>query len=163
MQKEEASKRFESLLEAHAGIVFRVVRTYAQNPEDQLDLIQEIKLQLWRAYPQFDPAAKFSTWMYRICLNTAISWLRWDSRRRTTSLDDTQEPAVGLGLSTEQIALRAMIDGLTPFNRALLLLYLDELPQTEIGAILGISSANVATRISRLKTELALQNERTPE
>lgn len=144
--------RFEELVQGHIGIVFRVVRTYCRQPEDQQDLAQEVKLQLWRAFPKYDEKRTFSTWMYRIALNTAISWNR-RARMDSLPLDHATEAATPAATDDER-ALYHVIDGLDPLNRALLLLYLDDLSHAEIGEVLGLSAANVATKISRLKQRL---------
>ena len=147
---------FESLVEAHAGIVFRVARTYCRDHDDQLDLVQEIKVQLWRSFARFDERQVFSTWMYRIALNVAISWTRKSAGRieRSTDLDSIAEPSAPPSVNDELTILYAMIDGLDPLNRALLLLYLEDLSHAEIEEVLGISAGNVATKISRLKQQL---------
>lgn len=157
---------FGDLLESHRGIVFKVVNTYAFNPADRDDLGQEIAAQLWRAYPDYDPRRKFSTWMYRIALNVAISHVRSMTRHRkfTTPLD---QDAIDHGLSeglvhdgidhetAQQVrALHRFIHGLEPLNRALLLLYLEDNSYREIADILGITETNVATKLSRLKQRI---------
>ncbi len=150
------SDRFEELIQAHVGIVFRVVRTYSRTLEDQQDLAQEIKVQLWRAFPNYDGSRAFSTWMYRIALNAAISWRR-RARVEHVALDSVAAVAADAGGDDER-ALYLIIDGLDPLNRALLLLYLDDLSHAEIGDVLGLSAANVATKISRLKQRLRNEN-----
>lgn len=150
-------EQFESLLASHSGIVFRVVQTYSRHPEDQQDLAQEIKLQLWRAFSKYDESRSFSTWMYRISLNTAISWTRRSSlrNRHAAPLDENlSQPATA---NEDLSALYELIDGLDPMNRALLLLYLEDLDHAEIGEVLGITSGNVATKLSRLKQQLRTQ------
>ena len=82
---------FSALLQQHAGIVFKVANTYARLPEDRADLAQEIAAQLWHAWPKYDSARSFSTWMYRVALNVAISHLRERSTRQqhdAVPLDD---------------------------------------------------------------------------
>lgn len=148
------SNRFEALLESHRGIVFRVVRTYCRHPEDAQDLAQEIRVQLWRAFGKYDERRPFSTWMYRIALNVAISWNRAARRpdRRAVGLDEIAEhPAPE---PDGQRALYELIDGLDPMNRALLLLVLDDLSHAEIGEVLGLTPGHVATKISRLRQRL---------
>jgi RNA polymerase sigma-70 factor (ECF subfamily) len=150
-------KTFTRLLDQHAGIIRKVAATYAATTADRMDLAQEISLQLWKAYPRYSPERPFSTWMYRIALNVAISFLRSATRphRQTVSLevmeldvpDETATPE-----TDERIAeLQRVIAGLEPLNRALLLLYLDDRSYREIASILGITETNVATKISRLK------------
>ena len=77
----ETREAFGILLERHRGILFKVANSWTRLPEDRADLIQDIAMQLWRTWPQYDPARSFSTWMYRIALNVAISFGRGDGRR----------------------------------------------------------------------------------
>ena len=158
---DDAEARFAELLERHRGIVFKVAATYCRNPADREDVAQEIVTQLWRAYPKFDPTRTFSTWMYRIALNVAISFVRSNSvhERHTVALDEThdvEDSSAGAHEEDERTrVLYAFIDRLDALNRALLLLYLDEHSYRDIAAILGITETNVATKISRLKQRFA--------
>jgi len=157
----DAETRFAELLERHRGIVFKVAATYCRNPADREDVAQEIVTQLWRAFPKFEPARSFSTWMYRIALNVAISFVRTNSVRvrHTVALDESHDVEGSNGGTTEDDErtklLYELIDGLDALNRALLLLYLDERSYRDIAAILGITETNVATKISRLKQRFA--------
>lgn len=160
-QARAARQRFGELLEAHRGIVFKVANTYCRNPDDRDELAQEIATQLWRAYPGYDPKRVFPTWMYRIALNVAISHARGDGRRRrhAVPLDDAVHEPVGddgdgFEVDDQVRALQRFIAALDHFNRALLLLYLEEHSYREIAEILGISETNVATKISRLKQRI---------
>lgn len=156
----ETREAFGALLERHRGILFKVANSWSRLPEDRADLVQEIAMQLWRAWPQYDPARSFSTWMYRIALNVAISFGRGDGRRRRhlVPLDDTHDIADhnAADHETEQQIelLQRFIRAQKPLDRALLILYLDERPQREIADILGISEANVSTKIGRLKQRI---------
>lgn len=156
----ETREAFGALLERHRGILFKVANSWSRLPEDRADLVQEIAMQLWRAWPQYDPARSFSTWMYRIALNVAISFGRGDGRRRRhlVPLDDTHDIADhnAADHETEQQVelLQRFIRAQKPLDRALLILYLDERPQREIADILGVSEANVSTKIGRLKQRI---------
>lgn len=152
---------FTALLERHRKIVFKVAATYAWHPEDRAELAQEIATQLWRAFPGYDSARTFSTWMYRIALNVAISQVRGsgprerqqvalDERTHDLADDAALDPEMDLGVR----ALNQVIAALDPLNRALLLLYLEDRSSREIGDILGLSETNVSTRISRLKQRI---------
>lgn len=160
----DAEARFAELLERHRGIVFKVAATYCRNPADREDVAQEIVTQLWRAFPKFDPTRTFSTWMYRIALNVAISFVRINSvrERHTVALDEThdvEDSNAGVAEEDERTRLLyAFIDRLDALNRALLLLYLDERSYREIAAILGITETNVATKINRLKQRFARES-----
>jgi RNA polymerase sigma factor (sigma-70 family) len=156
---ESRQEKFETLLASHSGIVFRVMHAYCRQPEDRQDLAQEIKLQLWSAFPKYDERRTFSTWMYRIALNVAISWTRQASARirPTVALDDIEARAVAPEPNEDVQTLYRLIDELDSMNRALLLLFLDDLSYAEIGEVLGITPSNVATKVSRLKDRLRLQ------
>jgi RNA polymerase sigma-70 factor (ECF subfamily) len=157
--------QFAELLERHRGIVFKVAATYCRNPADREDVAQEIVTQLWRAFPTFDAGRPFSTWMYRIALNVAISFVRASSRRErlTVALDEThdvEDSSADLREENERAKLLyAFVDGLDSLNRALLLLYLEDRSYREIADILGITETNVATKISRLKQRFAREND----
>lgn len=150
---------FAALVERHRKIVFKVANTYCWSADDRADLAQDILAQLWRAYPGYDRSRPFATWMYRIALNVAISWVRSTGRRQrlTVSLDaehhDMASPPDSAADERVQ-ALYQVIDQLDPLNRALLMLYLDDHSYREIAAVLGITETNVATKISRLKQRI---------
>lgn len=157
----DAHEEFAELLQQHRGIVFKVANTYAYDPDDRDDLAQEIAAQLWRAWPGYDAGRSFSTWMYRIALNVAISQLRGAARRRRhlVSLDDDLHgipDGNAADHETEQQLrlLHGFIAILAPLDRALLLLYLEERKTREMAEVLGISESNVTTKISRLKRRI---------
>ena len=160
----DGDARFAELLERHRGIVFKVAGTYCRNPADREDVAQEIVTQLWRAFPKFDATRTFSTWMYRIALNVAISFVRSNSvrKRHTVALDEThdvEDSSAGVAEQDEGTRLLyAFIDRLDALNRALLLLYLDERSYRDIASILGITETNVATKIGRLKQRFARES-----
>ncbi len=147
--------RFATLLAEHGGIVAKVAGSYARGADDRRDLAQEIATQLWRSFARYDARlGKFSTWMYRIALNVAISHLR---RARTFEpLDDHDAIAPSSGDDRSE-ALYAAIATLEPLERALALLYLEDRPYAEIAEVLGISEANVATKLTRLRSRLRTQ------
>ena len=151
--------RFQTLLDQHKGIVFKVVSAFTWHAEDQQDLAQEIQIQLWRAFSKYDSGRVFSTWMYQVALNTAISWSRQTKLRnqRLTTVESLAEVAAPEPEEGGSQELYALIESLDELSRALLLLYIDERSHTEIGEILGISPGNVATKISRLKSRLRLE------
>lgn len=152
--------RFAALLEQHRGIVLNVARGYCHHPEDRLDLVQEISVQAWAAFEGFDPArARFSTWLYRVALNVAISqWRRQQHRHRHHAPLDDDLPAADEALPPEQRhalhQLEVAIHALPPLDRALMLLHLDDHDHRQIAEVLGISVANVSTRLHRLRQQL---------
>jgi RNA polymerase sigma factor (sigma-70 family) len=154
-----ASADFSALLDVNRRLVFKVATTYGRGRADIEDLAQEIAAQSWRAFRTYDPARSFSTWLYRIALNVAISWLRAEAprRRRSVSFDaELHDAAVSTAFDTDDGSriLRGFIDSQGPLDRALLLLYLEERPNNEIAEILGITLTNVTTKVNRLKERL---------
>lgn len=163
----ERQRRFEALLRQHQRIVFKIAATYARTTQDRDDLAQEIATQLWRSFPRFDARrARFSTWLYRVALNVAISSLRTDgrdARGRGESLEDAPaevlaDPGdphdVQIERAQHAAALRAFLGKLDPLNRALVLLYLEGRSYAEIADVLGISETNVATKLNRVRQRL---------
>jgi RNA polymerase sigma factor (sigma-70 family) len=154
-----ASAEFSALLEVNRRLVFKVANTYGRGRADVEDLAQEIAAQSWRAFPNYDRERSFSTWLYRIALNVAISWLRAEAPRRRRSVPfeaDLHDAAVSEVYDTDDGSriLRGFIDSQGPLDRALLLLYLEERPHAEIAEILGITTTNITTKINRLKERL---------
>jgi RNA polymerase sigma-70 factor (ECF subfamily) len=155
----EPGTEFAMLLDQHRRLVMKVARIYADRTDVE-DLAQEIAAHLWRAFPGYDRARRFSTWMYRIALNVAISWLRSEAPRRRHSVPyhhEHHEPTVETGHEDDdegQRILRGFIDSLDPLNRAVLLLYLEEHSYAEMSEILGVSETNLTTKINRLKERL---------
>jgi RNA polymerase sigma-70 factor (ECF subfamily) len=152
----DRSAKFIELLQENKGILYKVARTYCFSEEERKDLIQEILLQVWRSFSNYDPKFKFSTWLYRIALNVAISNLRKESKRKEIN-NPFREEMVEFKIQdedqeNEQIAqLYSVISELKTFDKALMLLYLEENSYQEIAEIIGISNSNVATKLSRLK------------
>src|SRR5277367_5966201 len=93
---EKKQKEFEALLHVHRAIVFKTVNTYCWRVEDREDLAQEIAAQLWKAWPKYDPSRTFTTWMYRIVLNLAISFVRSEVRHRRVFTPLEEEVHEGL-------------------------------------------------------------------
>ena len=147
-------------IQRHAGIVRKVAMSYSRTAADRHDLEQEIVAQLWKSYPRFDGQRPFSTWMYRVALNVAITIARSQRWHEAgpASFDDDAIEALGHvdGAEQEQSVreLQAFIARLDELNRALILLYLDGHSYREIADILGITETNVATKINRAKQTL---------
>lgn len=155
---------FLALLHEHRALLYKVTRVFGRSAAERDDLAQEAIVHLWRAYPRYDERLRFSTWMYRIALNVAISWRR---RERTQTqhlvplgeeLFEIADGADPLGTEATDLALLyASIEQFDDLNKALLLLYLDGQSHHEISLVLGISQTNVATKIGRLKDRLREQ------
>jgi RNA polymerase sigma factor (sigma-70 family) len=148
---------FIRVIKDNQNLIYKICYSYCQNPENRKDLQQEILMQLWNSFSKFDGRVKRSTWIYRIALNTAISFYRndWKHTNKTIRLDASviafthvEEDAE---LEDQIVMLYRVIEGLNELDKALILLYLDDNSYKEIADILGISETNVATKISRIK------------
>ena len=157
MTASDSHGRFIALLDEHKGIVHKVASVYCRRPEDRPDLEQEVVIQLFRSFGRFDGRSRFSTWMYRVAMNVAISFYRSDRRSasRTVPIEGSGiEMVAAAEPSTEILQLRAFISQLDDFNRGLILLYLEGHTYEEMAEITGLTLTNVATKISRIKGEL---------
>ncbi|MDN3204170.1 RNA polymerase sigma factor [Algoriphagus sediminis] len=156
---EQLSRSFIQQMDQNAGILFKVAQTYCWDKEDQKDLIQEISIQAWRSFPRFNPEFKFSTWLYRVALNVAISHIRKEVKRKSEPLDEEynllpEEESQG----DENISeLYKAIGKQSEINKAIILLHLEEKSYAEIAEILGISESNVGTKLNRIKKEIKNQ------
>ncbi len=153
---------FLRLIEEHKRILYKIANSYCRNTGDREDLIQEMIYQLWRSGERFDDHLKFSTWMYRIALNVAITFYRKAGRTGfRVELDadvDLADPDGDSGELEERVVmLQRFIAELGELDKALMILYLEERPYREIAEILGITETNVATKLSRIKDRLRQQ------
>jgi len=155
----ELEHNFVELLEKHQNIVHKICRLYTNNQEAHNDLFQEITIQLWKAYPKFRGESKFSTWMYRVALNTAITLYRKSKRRVKTQdyesvffkikaeeYDDTTEKQLSV--------MYAALHELNDIDKALVFLYLEDKNYNEISDTLGISEVNARVKMNRIKKKL---------
>lgn len=161
MSKNPQHDLFVSLLDEHRKILYKVAGSFARTASDRQDLVQEMVVQLWRSFERYDAAFRFSTWMYRIALNVAISFFREESRKARTFvpaedsiLDVAVAPAESPSIEDDLRVLWQAIDGLDALDRALVVLYLDGQAHEAIAEVLGISQTNVGTKINRIKKRL---------
>lgn len=155
---------FQAWLEAHRGIVVKVTRSFIRAPADAADLQQELLLQLWLSLSSYAGQAKPSTWIYRVCLNTALTWRRGTTRREkhlapeadvTRLPADAASPADQAGERELLEQLYAAIHALPDFDRALVLLSLDGLAYREITEITGLNENQVGVALTRARRRLA--------
>ncbi len=145
---------FIELIERHEAAIGRVCRSFCSVTEDREDLRQEILLNLWRGWKAYCPDHKTITWVYRVALNTAISWRRHRKRQiETLSLDGYDLPEESV-LQEQLTHLKALIAQLSVGDQRLINLYLDGFTTEEIGRLMDISQTNVTTRIGRIKEKL---------
>ena len=148
---------FIDLLNKHQRIIHKVCTLYMDNPADREDLFQEITLQAWKAYGSFRGEAQFSTWLYRVALNTAITFFRKDKRKPRMVYDyTTHERAADADTHIEEqvIAMYKAIGELSKIDKALVMLYLEDYSYQQIGEMMGITANNVAVKMNRIKTKL---------
>lgn len=157
--KKDLEHQFVSSLEKNQNIVHKICRMYTNDQHSHNDLFQEITIQLWKAYPKFRGDSKFSTWMYRVALNTAITLYRKSKREvKTQNYDDIsfKIKAHEYNDETEQ-QLKLMyhaVKELNDIDKALVFLYLEDQSYREISATLGISEVNARVKMNRIKVSL---------
>lgn len=159
MQKTELEKRFEEQILQHEQLLYKVCHTYAYTQADREDLFQEIVIQVWKAYPHFKGDAKFSTWLYRVAINTAITGLR-KRKNFITSYEPERLPVIlsdhDQGREQEERfqALYTAIGQLNQVEKAMVMLYMEDYSYGEMEEILGISQGNLRVKMSRIKDKL---------
>jgi RNA polymerase sigma-70 factor (ECF subfamily) len=155
---------FIQALNQNLGIAHRVCKFYFFDDDDRKDLLQEMMYQLWKSYPHFDGRSKFSTWMYRVCINTALTNKKKTNRDRVESLSLKHDQIVDDSADNQDESIKLLFDAigtLSQLNRAIVLLYLDEMSYDEIAMITGLSKSNVSVRLVRIKKELEMQLKKT--
>ena len=154
-----SEKEFLARVEANRGILIKVSRLYMDNREDREDLVQEIVLRLWTNYHQFEGKSSFSTWMYRVAVNTAITFLRKEKRQPviTTEADSLPELKAD-DTATEQAQqmkiFYQVVQHLNAIEKALIFYFMEGLSHREIGSLLGITENNARVKLSRTKEKL---------
>ena len=150
---------FLLLINQHRAMLHKVCNVYCHSEQDRQDMFQEIIIQLWKAYPNFRGDSKFSTWLYRIALNTAISDLRKQQRR--VKMIYTEEAPFNISADDkdsekeEQLQqLYKAIAGLGEIEKAIVMLYLEDKSYDEMEEILGINQNNLRVKMNRVKEKL---------
>jgi RNA polymerase sigma factor (sigma-70 family) len=153
-----AEKEFIALLNEHQRIIHKVCNLYMDAHADREDLFQEITLQAWKAYAGFRGDAKFSTWLYRVALNTAITFFRKEKRKpdiySTESVPDMSGNETYDPIEEQVKAMYTAIGDLSKIDKAIVMLYLDDYNYNDIGDMMGITANNVAVKMNRIKTRL---------
>jgi RNA polymerase sigma factor (sigma-70 family) len=147
---------FIEMINNHRGIIYKVSNLYCHDKADKEDLFQEIIIQLWKSFPTFRNESKLSTWMYRVALNTAISFFRKEIKkpeRKSITEIELQIPEFAADDDNLMLLNRA-IQQLTKIEKALIMLYLEEKSYQEMSEVLGISQSNVGVKINRIKQKL---------
>ena len=161
--KSNVEIEFVTQIEKHKNLIHKICRLYSNGDAENKDLFQEITIQLWKAYPKFRGDAKFSTWMYRVGINTAISLYRKSKSRiqsfsfddvsykipQTETYDDTQDQQLK--------SIYAALNHLNDIDKAVILLYLEDKSYKEISDTIGISEVNARVKMNRIKKKLKTQ------
>ncbi|WP_206186867.1 RNA polymerase sigma factor [Winogradskyella aurantia] len=152
----EIEKKFIEKIQKHQGILHKICFVYSNSKADKEDLYQEIILQLWKSYPSFRKESKFSTWMYRVALNTAITLNKKAAlfEKHKTQLYDEYSIAEDIDYSEDLKILYKAISKLSKIEKAIIMLWLEEKTYSEIAQIIGISKKNVSVKLVRSKKKL---------
>ena len=152
---ENLEKEFTRMVHEHKDTIYMVCYMFSKDNAEVEDLYQEILINLWRSLPKFEQRSSVKTWIWRISLNTCISIDRKKRRRSSLPLELDIDLYNDSDRDTKQIKLlHERINRLGPFDRAIILLWLENMSYEEIGAIVGISEKNVSVRLYRIKEQL---------
>ena len=158
---EISEQEFSKMVKTHKSTIYMVCYMFSNDEDEVADLFQETLIRIWRGLPSFNGESDIKTWIYRIALNTCISIDNKKKRRAETELSMDINLFTDNDRETEQInILHKRISRLLPLDRAIVLLWLEDISYEEIGAIVGISSKNVSVRLVRIREQLkAMSND----
>jgi RNA polymerase sigma factor (sigma-70 family) len=152
-------QEFLQKIEKHKGIIFKISKMYMDNKDDREDLFQEITYQVWKAYSGFRGDSQFSTWLYRIALNTAIVFLKSEKKRSFIENEDFTDYKIiqdeyDLEKEEKMAVMYNAINQLNPIDKAFIFYYLEDFSGKEIAEQMGISEGNVRLKMNRAKNKL---------
>jgi RNA polymerase sigma-70 factor (ECF subfamily) len=152
-----SEKEFIKAIQDNQQIIVKVCNLYTDNPADREDLFQEILFNAWKGNKNYKGNAKFSTWLYKVALNTSITFFKKDKRKSSVfskELPGIEPPDLTDPLNEQAVAMNKAINELSEIDKALVMLYLEEYDYQEIADIMGISVNNVAVKMNRIKAKL---------
>lgn len=149
------AEKFSSEIVTHKGIVMKICRIYGASRDDADDLYQEIVLNAWLSYPKFEGRSKFSTWLYRVALNTALYQNRKNKfSGRFTGLEAVEHHASDDSDNEKTALLFHALAQLDEQEKSIVVLYLDELSYREMAEITGLTETNIGVKLNRIKTKI---------
>lgn len=159
MEQNMKEKQFTSLIEEYKRVIYKICYMYATDGDNFKDLYQDVVINLWKGFEGYEGKGKPSSWIYRVGLNTCISFYRQQQRRgEHTSLDSLYGLEAEDSETTKRLKeMYRLIAGLDKFERAVILLWLDENSYEEIAEIVGVPRNTVASRLKRIKDKLTKQ------
>lgn len=158
--EQQREQQFLEDINDNMGIIHKISSMYSWSQADKEDLKQEMLFHLWKSYDAFQGKSKFSTWMYRVCLNTALTFYRKSRNSLLESLDGYENHLRGEVAATSSheqdkiVLLNQAVKKLSSINKAIILLYFEELSYEEIAQITGLSKKNISVRLVRIKKEI---------
>lgn len=151
----DLEKEFARLVREHKSTIYTVCYMFSKDNDEVSDLFQEILVNLWRGFPKFEDRSDIRTWFYRVSLNTCITIDRKKKRNKSVPLSMSINLYEDNDADTKQVKmLYDRINKLGPFDRAIVLLWLEGIPYDEIGEIVGISAKNVSVKLVRIREQL---------
>ena len=155
----QLEQQFTKTVKEHKSTIYTVCYMFSQDADEVNDLFQEVLVNLWKGFESFEQRSDIRTWIYRVALNTCISLDRKKRRQATARLSMDINLFEDRDEDTRQVdMLHKRIAKLQPFDRAIVLLWLENLPYDEIGQIVGISAKNVGVRLYRIREQLKQSN-----
>lgn len=150
-------KEFSLLVKKHKSVIYSVCLMFADDPDDANDLMQEVLIKLWKGYATFKGNCEEKNWVWRVAMNTCITQDEKKKRKPEVTADEMR--VTSSSEDNKQIKmLHDRIHKLQPFDRAIVMLWLEDLNYEEIGQIVGISAKNVSVRLVRIKEQLKQMN-----
>ncbi len=150
-------QEFLEKIECHKGMIFKVSKMYVDHQEDREDLYQEIVFQLWKSYQKFEGKSQFSTWLYRVSLNTALTFLKSEKRKPDNAFLHENLDVAEESQDDKEVQLQLFykaVHELNPIEKALIFLFLEGQNHKEISENLGISEVNARVKLNRTKEKL---------
>ncbi|HMP98865.1 MAG TPA: sigma-70 family RNA polymerase sigma factor [Cyclobacteriaceae bacterium] len=144
-------QEFTRLIQENRGIIFKVIRLYVNDYEEEKDLYQEILFQSWKSYERFNGLSKFSTWLYRVSLNTVLTYTRNARNKVYEDIEHANLSVDERSKTDEAEALYVAIRQLNEIDRMIITLHLDGYENEEIAEITGLTKNNVAVKMHRTK------------